>query len=57
LANTLLLPSERQEGATAFLDGSLAWFKQHGVTVQRVTTDNGSTYKSRLFAEACSTRS
>ena len=52
LAFTQLLPSERKQDATAFLESSLAWFKQHGVTVQRVMTDNGSAYKSKLFAAA-----
>ena len=52
LAFTQLLPGERKEDATAFLESSLAWFKQHGVTVQRVMTDNGSAYKSKLFADA-----
>ena len=52
LAYTQLLPSERQEDATAFLESSLAWFKQYGVTVQRVMTDNGAAYKSKLFAAA-----
>ena len=52
LAFTQLLPSERQEDATAFLESSLAWFKQHGITVQRVMTDNGSAYKSKSFAAA-----
>ena len=54
LAFTQLLRSERQEDATAFLESSLAWFKQHGITVQRVMTDNGSAYKSKLFAAALS---
>ena len=53
LAYTALLPSERKEDATAFLNSSLAWFDSHGVTVERVMTDNGSAYKSRLFAAAC----
>ena len=52
LAFTQLLPSERKQDATAFLESSLAWFKQHGVTVQRVMTDNGSAYKSKLFTAA-----
>ena len=43
-----MLLSERKEDATAFLESSLAFFKQHGVTVQRVMTDNGSAYKSFL---------
>ena len=52
LAFTQLLPSERKENAAAFLESSLAWFKQHGVTVQRVVTDNASAYESKLFAVA-----
>ena len=53
LAYTQLLPTERKEDATAFLKSSLAWFSSHGVVVQRVMTDNGSAYKSRMFAAAC----
>jgi transposase InsO family protein len=52
LAFTALLPDERKESATRFLDDALAWFRAHGVRVQRVMTDNGSAYKSRLFAQA-----
>ena len=52
LAYTQVLPSERKEDAIAFLQSSLAWFKSHGVTVERVMTDNGSAYKSRAFAAA-----
>lgn len=53
LAYTQLLTTERKEDATAFLNSSLAWFNSHGVTVQRVMTDNGSAYKSQIFAAAC----
>jgi transposase InsO family protein len=53
LAYTQLLPTERKEDATAFLNSSLVWFSSHGVVVERVMTDNGSAYKSRLFAAAC----
>ena len=56
LAFTKLLPSERQEDATAFPNSSLAWFSRHGVVVQRVMTDNGSAYKSRMFAAALNSR-
>lgn len=52
LAFTAMLPDERQESAVAFLDAALAWFKGHGVIAQRVMTDNGSAYKSELFAGA-----
>jgi len=52
LAYTELLPSEGQADATAFLERALAWLGRHGVTVQRVMTDNGSAYRSKLFATA-----
>lgn len=52
LAFTDLLPDERKESATRFLNDALAWFSAHGIRVQRVMTDNGSDYKSRMFAEA-----
>lgn len=52
LAYTELLPSERKEDTTAFLQRALDWLNHHGVAVERVMTDNGSAYRSKLFAEA-----
>jgi transposase InsO family protein len=52
LAYTEILPSEGQADTTAFLQRALAWFSRHGVGVQRVMTDNGSAYRSKLFAAA-----
>ena len=52
LAYTEILPSERKEDTTAFLQRALAWLGRHGVTVQRVMTDNGSAYRSGLFRQA-----
>ena len=46
LAYTEILPSERKEDTTAFLQRALAWLGRHGVTVERVMTDNGSAYRS-----------
>jgi transposase InsO family protein len=54
LAYTEILPDERQDSATAFLARARAWFASHGVTVERVMTDNGSAYKSRAFRTALS---
>ena len=54
LAYTELLPSEGQHDTTAFLERALAWLARHGVTVERVMTDNGSAYRSGLFAAALS---
>jgi transposase InsO family protein len=52
LAYTEILPSEGQDDTTAFLRRALAWLGRHGVGVQRVMTDNGSAYRSKLFADA-----
>ena len=52
LAFTAMMPDERKDSAVRFLHDALAWFSSHGVTAQRVMTDNGSAYKSKLFAQA-----
>jgi transposase InsO family protein len=52
LAYTEILPSERKEDTAAFLQRALAWLDRHGVTVERVMTDNGSAYRSKLFRQA-----
>ncbi len=52
LAYTELLPDERKDSAIGFLSRALAWFARHGVTVERLMTDNGSAYRSRDFAAA-----
>lgn len=52
LAYTEILPGLGQHDATAFLGRALAWFDRLGVRVQRVMTDNGSAYRSKLFATA-----
>lgn len=52
LAFTAMMPDEKKESAVAFLDAAIAWFRAHGVIVQRVMTDNGSAYRSTAFAKA-----
>jgi len=52
LAYTEILPSLGQADATAFLQRALAWYGRLGVKVERVMTDNGSAYRSKLFAKA-----
>lgn len=49
LAFTELMPDERQDSACAFLAHALAFFAAHGITVERVMTDNGSAYRSHAF--------
>jgi len=52
LAYVEILPDERQGSATAFLERAVAWYAQHGIQVQRLLTDNGSCYRSKVFAKA-----
>jgi transposase InsO family protein len=53
LAYTGILPDEKKASAIAFLNRALGWFARHGVTVERVMTDNGSAYRSHDFRAAC----
>lgn len=52
LAYTEILPSEGQHDTTTFFNRALGWFARLGVSVERVMTDNGSAYRSKLFAQA-----
>ena len=45
------LPDERGETTAAFLERVLAIFQARGVRVERLLTDNGGNYRSRVFAE------
>jgi transposase InsO family protein len=51
LAYTEILADETKETAAAFWKRANAWFQAHGITVQRVLTDNGNCYRSRTFAQ------
>jgi len=50
---TDMYPNERHESAVQFLQNTVAYFRSLGVQVKRVLTDNGSAFRSKLFAEAC----
>jgi transposase InsO family protein len=53
LAYAEVLPDERQETAIGFLERALAFYRRHGITVERLLTDNGSAYLSAAHARAC----
>jgi len=53
LAYAEVLPDEKATTAIAFLGRALAFYARHGVTVERVMTDNGSAYRSAVHALAC----
>jgi hypothetical protein len=44
---------EKGDTAVAVLRRAVAWFADHGVTVERVLSDNGSAYRSFVWRDAC----
>lgn len=53
LAYVEVLPNETATTSTGFLERAVAWFAHHGVTVERVMTDNGAPYVSTIWATWC----
>jgi transposase InsO family protein len=45
-----ILPDQTAKTCVEFLERALVWFADRGVTVQRIMTDNGSGYRSKLHA-------
>ena len=48
-------PDEKKETAAAFWTRAQAYFTSVGITVERVLTDNGSCYRSRLWRATLTT--
>ena len=44
---------EKASTAIGVLQRAVAWFADHGVTVERVLSDNGSAYRSYAWRDAC----
>ena len=53
LAYVEVLTDERATTAAAFLARAVGFYRRHGITVERVITDNGSAYRSTIHAIAC----
>lgn len=47
LAYSEILPDETGDSSLIFARNAVKWFKQHGINVQRIMTDNGVGYKKR----------
>ena len=52
LAYVEVLPDEKRGSAVAFLIRAVRWFRERGVRIERVMTDNGSCYISKRFRKA-----
>ena len=55
LAYVEVLPDEKATTAIGFLRRAIAFFERHGITVERLLTDNGAPYRSTVHAIACRT--
>jgi transposase InsO family protein len=55
LAYVEVLDDERGITVAGFLRRAVAFYARHGITVERVMTDNGAGYRSTLHAIACRT--
>ena len=53
LSYTEVLPDERGVTVAAFIRRAVAWYARRGIRVERILTDNGSGYRSRVVAAAC----
>ena len=47
------MKDERKESAVTFLRAAVAYYASLGVKVERVMSDNGACYRSKLFRKAC----
>ena len=50
-----VLSGEKATTAIGFLRRAVAFYRAHGITVERLMTDNGSAYRSTVHAIACRT--
>ncbi|WP_046116156.1 IS481 family transposase, partial [Aquincola tertiaricarbonis] len=53
IAFTAMHPDERTPQAVQFLRDAVAYYASLGITVRRLLTDNGSAFRSKDFAAAC----
>jgi transposase InsO family protein/transposase len=53
LAYAEVLADEKTATVIGFLRRAVAFYRRHGITVERLMTDNGGAYRSALHAVAC----
>jgi transposase InsO family protein len=53
LAYAEVLADEKATTSIAFLQRAIAFYARHGITVERILTDNGSPYRATVHAVAC----
>ena len=53
VAFTQMYPDERKESAVSFLEAAAAYYVTLGTPVQRLITDNGPAFHSKVFVKRC----
>jgi transposase InsO family protein len=53
IAFTAMYPDQTERSSTHFLVAAVAWYKQLGIGIRRVLTDNGPCYKAHRFHRTC----
>src|SRR5262245_45890916 len=53
LAYAEVLPDQKATTAAGFLRRAIAFYRQYGISVERVLTDNGGCYRATIHAVAC----
>ena len=53
LAYSEFAGQENTINCVAFLDRATAWFDRHGITIERILTDNGVGYRSHAWRDRC----
>jgi transposase InsO family protein len=53
MAFTQMLPDQKADTTIGFLQAAVQFFAHHGIGVRALLTDNGSSYRSRQFRQAC----
>jgi transposase InsO family protein len=53
MAFTQILPDQKAETTIGFLNSAVKFFATHGIGVRALLTDNGSSYRSKPFRQAC----
>jgi transposase InsO family protein len=53
IAFAKVMPDEKKQSAEAFLKAAVAYYESLNIKVARVMTDNGGSYKSFAFRDAC----
>jgi len=53
LAYSEFAGTENTDNCVAFLDRAATWFAEHGISIERVLTDNGNGYRSHAWRERC----